>query len=212
MEDILSALESLPNLEELKVRSGRSELVKNLAGMVKQHCLLEVNKEGFEAFSVEYVGTLKSALVDGQATPQPRPDREQMLATFFRLRQSKLPDMWRQFLHSISCESATVEPLFIEVCFENMIKERYATTPAKTSTATSLTVDEENIIRYACGFVGMKLHDRFIKQHGSKAAEFVECIDSMHVAGQASSFLDYTREWVDKVNRGGLFHVSDYAL
>ena len=118
-------------------------------------------------------------------------------------------------MHSISCESATVEPLFMElvneVCFENMIKERYATTPARASTATSLTVDEENIIRYACGFVGMKLHDRFIRQHGSKAAEFVECIDSMHVAGQASSFLDYTREWVDKVNRGGLFYVSDYA-
>ena len=117
MEDILSALESLPNLEELKVRSGRSELVKNLAGMVKQHCLLEENKEGFEAFSVEYVGTLKSAL-DGEATPQPRPDREQMWATFFRLRQRKLPDMWRQFLHSISCESATVEPLFMELVNE----------------------------------------------------------------------------------------------
>ena len=40
---------------------------------------------------------------------------------------------------------------------------------------------------------------RFIKQHGNKAAEFVECIDHMHVVGPASSFLDYTRELVDKV-------------
>ena len=57
----------------------------------------------------------------------------------------------------------------------------------------------------------MKLHDRFIKQDGSKAAQFVECIDSMHVVGPASSFLDYTREWIDKVNRGSLFYVSDNA-
>ena len=57
----------------------------------------------------------------------------------------------------------------------------------------------------------MKLHDRFIKQDGSKAAQFVECIDSMHVVGPASSFLDYTREWIDKVNRGGLFYVSNNA-
>jgi hypothetical protein len=57
----------------------------------------------------------------------------------------------------------------------------------------------------------MKLHERFIKQHGMKAAEFVECLDSMRVVGLAASFLDYTREWVDKVNRGGLFYVSDGA-
>ena len=81
----------------------------------------------------------------------------------------------------------------------------YIATPDKAITPTSMTIVEENIIRYACGFVGMKLHDRFIKQHGNKAAEFVECIDHMHVVGPASSFLDYTREWVDKVNRGGLF-------
>jgi hypothetical protein len=56
----------LPNLEEL---SSRSELVKNLAGMVKQHCLLEVNKEKFGLFSAEYAGILKSALAGGEATP-----------------------------------------------------------------------------------------------------------------------------------------------
>ena len=85
------------------------------------------------------------------------------------------------------------------------MKEKYVATPDKAITPTSMTIDEEKIIRYVCGFVGMKLHDRFIKQHGNKAAEFVECIDHMHVVGPASSFLDYTREWVDKVNRGGLF-------
>jgi hypothetical protein len=77
-----------------------------------------------------------------------------MWTTFFRLRQIKLPDLWRQFLHSVSCGCATEEPLFMElvneVCFESMIKETYATIPDRTITATSLTIDEENIIRYAC--------------------------------------------------------------
>lgn len=57
--------------------------------------------------------------------------------------------------------------------------------------------------------MGMKLHKKFILQHGKKAAEFVECIDAMHVVGPDTSFLDYTREWVEKLNRGGLFCVSD---
>ena len=217
MESILSTLESLPNLEELKVKSGRSEVVKKLAENIKQQCLLEVNRQKLELFSTEFADTMKSALESEQGTSRSQHviDREKMWTTFFRLRQNKLPSLWRQFLHSISCSSATQEPLFMElvneVYFENMVKKKYAATHCKAITSTSLTVDEENIIRYACGFVGKKLHDRFIKQHGRKAAEFVECIDSMHVAGEASSFLDYTREWVNKVNRGGLFYVSDCA-
>ena len=46
---------------------------------------------------------------------------------------------------------------------------------------------------------------------GEKAAQFVECIDSMHMSGPSSSLLQYTREWVDRINRGGLFYVSDSA-
>ena len=39
------------------------------------------------------------------------------------------------------------------------MKEKYVATPDK---AITMTIDEANIIRYACGFVGMKLHDRFM--------------------------------------------------
>ena len=75
--------------------------------------------------------------------------------------------------------------------------------------ATSLTKDEENILRYACGYVGMKLYQRFLKTLGEKAAQFVECLSNMHSDGPTSSLLDYTKEWVEKVNRGGLFDISD---
>ena len=75
-----------------------------------------------------------------------------------------------------------------------------------------ITEDEQRIIRYACGYVGMKLHNKFLKQHGEKAARFVECINQMYEDGPSSSLLDYTREWIDRVNRGGLFDVSDEAF
>lgn len=172
-----------------------------------------MNKEKFALFSEEFTGTLISALGDEASSKSI--DRAKMWTTFHKLRESKLPALWRSYLKSIGCSSALEEPLFMELVnetfFANIIKQKYAAPPKLTFTRPSLTKDEENIIRYACGFVGMKLHDRFIKQAGKKAAEFVECIDSMHVVGPASSFLDYTREWVDKINRGGLFYVSDSA-
>ena len=46
---------------------------------------------------------------------------------------------------------------------------------------------------------------------GEKAAQFVECLSNMHSDGPTSSLLDYTKEWVERVNRGGLFDVSDEA-
>ena len=74
-----------------------------------------------------------------------------------------------------------------------------------------LTLDEANVLRYACGFVGMKLHKKFLKIKGIKAAEFTECLNNFQVEGTSTSLLDYTKNWVERVNRGGLFEVNDEA-
>ena len=76
MDSFLCTLKSLPSLEELTVKSARSEL---LAVSVKQQCLLEVNRDKLELFSAEYTDTLKSAIENEEATPQPQAiDREKM--------------------------------------------------------------------------------------------------------------------------------------
>ena len=71
--------------------------------------------------------------------------------------------------------------------------------------------EEENALRYACGF---KLMKKFEKQGTQKAAQFVECLSNMAVGveNEESSFYNYTCEWVKAVDRGGLFHVSDYGF
>lgn len=211
---VLSTIESLHTLQELKVNSARSALVKSIAETVKNHCVLEENTDKFVLFAAEFTAAISSALESSDAS-SPYLAKGIMWMTFHTVRETKLSDLWSSFLPGIGCSNALEEPLFMElvneIFFENMIKIKYATRREKSIIAPSLTKDEENIIRYACGYVGMKLHARFIRQSGRKAAEFVECIDSMHVVGPASSFLDYTREWVDKVNRGGLFYISDDA-
>ena len=61
-----------------------------------------------------------------------------------------------------------------------------------------------------------KLKKKFAKAATDKAAKFLECLDKMEMAmdGRESSFYDYTREWITKLDRGGLFKISDnaYAL
>ena len=48
----------------------------------------------------------------------------------------------------------------------------------------TLTTEEENILRYASGFVPFKLIKRYEKQSLDKAVQFVECLSSMAVSGQ----------------------------
>ncbi len=50
---------------------------------------------------------------------------------------------------------------------------------------------------------------KFLKQPCNKAAVFGECLDHMELKGPTSSLAAYTQQWVDRVNRGGLFDTSD---
>ena len=74
-----------------------------------------------------------------------------MWVQFGVLRQHKLPELWKSFLRAIGCDTASEEPLFMElvneVVFRRMIKSRYI--PAKITAKAappSLTVEEENML------------------------------------------------------------------
>ena len=69
--------------------------------------------------------------------------------------------------------------------------------------------EEENAVRYASGYVAMKLRKEFMKKESEKAAEFVECLSNMAIEGEESDYYVYTMEWLKTVDRGGLFYVSE---
>ena len=132
------------------------------------------------------------------------------------LRANTLPPLWRHFLVEINCEEHCSEPLLSELVNESILDSLIkATFPEFSITRATpmiyITKDEENILRYVCGFIGMKLRQKFLKIAGEKPAQFVECLDKMYNEGPTTTFLEYTQEWVQRVNRGGLFVVSDEA-
>lgn len=72
-----------------------------------------------------------------------------------------------------------------------------------------MTVEEEEAVRYAGGYVAMKIKKRYMSKNGSKAAEYIECLSHMAVDGEDTSFFQYTKTWTIIVNRGGLFELND---
>ena len=68
---------------------------------------------------------------------------------------------------------------------------------------------EKNALRYASGYIAMKLLKHYKTGKGTKARQFVDCLSNMAVVGDDQSYYAYTKEWISKANRGGLFEVND---
>ena len=82
-------------------------------------------------------------------------------------------------------------------------------TSSTTPKNSLISPDEENIVRYASGYVPMILMKRYEGNISEKSTMFVECLSAMAVNGEESTILEYTSQWVSKVNQGALFEVND---
>ena len=75
-----------------------------------------------------------------------------------------------------------------------------------------LTVEDDNAIRFASGFVV-----KSVKKKLEKSEEYLQVLECMHESDDVDerdedNFLEYTREWITRIDRGGLFRVSDEAF
>ena len=82
--------------------------------------------------------------------------------------------------------------------------------------AVSMSMDEENALRYAAGFVPFRLMKKMRTMSDIKFQPFLTCLSSMSVTDQSdladhnyTSFGDYTFQWLSLQDRERLFEVND---
>lgn len=78
-----------------------------------------------------------------------------------------------------------------------------------------MTNVEENILRYAAGYVPFALKRQCLKQeHNSDMKQKAECLNALEVENEdeeCQSFHKYTKYWIEKENRGGLFTLNNQS-
>ena len=112
-----------------------------------------------------------------------------------------LCDIWKSFLDALNCEfDPLVQQYVNQELYSGIIKVRCASGPTKVS---SILKEEENVVRYAAGYVPFTLLKKHERSLAETAAFFVECLSGMAINGEESSFLEYTAEWIRKVNGVG---------
>lgn len=172
----------------------------------------ECNLDCFEEFSQKLIACLErtySGAAEGCASNY----KVQLWSQFHVKRLTTLCDMWRQFLDSLKFDVDPLVQQFVnQELYSSIIKSRCGCHRTIVGKSASMSIEEENIVRYAAGFVPFALLKRYERNVSTSSAFFVECLSGMAVTGEESSFLEYTRDWISKVNRGGLFEINDTAF
>lgn len=150
-----------------------------------------------------------------------RKEREKSYRTFYNITiNDSLFKIWEEFLNSQSVinnkYSRMLWGFILDRFLFNLVKtvnEISRESPEKLSEEVlKLTPMEEATIRYVSGYIPYSLKKKYSKLkdiHTKEAILAVLNFWSDELDGSHETFLQYTKEWVDKVNRGGLFKVSD---
>ena len=218
-EIVRAAISSVPSLPECAVNTPKTISTCDKAQQLITAVAKEENLDIFDTFADALLLKLHKPLTVARATCSSKSVslvREKMWIEYQDMRSTTLVALWDKFFVDINCthlKDHMLIQLINQLLFESIITEQF-TKPKSIQPCQehSLSGDEQNILRYACGFVPMRLIHRFSKQQGCKAASFVECLSHMAVDGPQSSFHDYTREWTIITNRGGLYEVNDCAF
>lgn len=161
------------------------------------------NVEDFDIFCIQIVGILRPLAVL---------DRMKVLSSFHQLSIHVLPSMWSQLFTKLQVPPVSalrMQSVNRHLLNLILVEEKSAPSSQTEPGPVVMGSEEENAVRYASGYVAMKLRKEFMKKDSEKAAQFVECLSSMAVEGEESDYYVYTMEWLKTVDRGGLFHISD---
>ena len=201
--------------QELLVTSARMDCVRTVAKSILERASSgEAEMTAFDAFALDLTACLRRILETESAYRSAAARREKMWIAFHQVRLTEMPRIWEKYITSLNIQpdhflqQSANQKLFEMLLSSHLYTPQSGSSQHAQPTISSDTVfskDELNALQYACGYVPHALLKGYEKRCGEK---FDQCLSDMAVASEHDDYLQYTREWIDKVNRGGLFPLN----
>ena len=125
----------------------------------------------------------RSASSSEESVPSAGIDREKALMAFASTRVDVLPGLWSAFYVAIGLpfEDPLLSQMINRRVFDDfLIKRQSVSIDSPAVPSVAMSVDEENAVRYAAGFVPFRLIKKFSKlAPNDKHSRFVQCLKSM---------------------------------
>ena len=198
-----------------RCKQAKDDVRKFMTAVMKNDSLMDI----FDEFASNLIKELEKCFFSCISSDVPfrskHMKREKIWKSFQKLRFNKLGKMWSDLFLSNEGNIPKLSPLIYQSITQKLYSELInchigtindIKVASSRSEVASLTVDEENIIRYVAGYVPFKLLLQYEKNMAAEAVQVIDCLAGMAVNGDA---MEYTSKWIDLVNRGGAFDVSD---
>lgn len=202
--------------EEVKVEQTGQDSLSTLVGLDSTES--DDTAAILGSFCCELVAVLNRAL-KFVGKVKPTLARERAITIFQRLTGEELPLVWQCLSKKLKLPEINThqQQSVNRRLFDQLLVKQLAPVedqgPRLTVKRAHLTCEEDNAVRYAAGYVAMKLLKKYKKLTTTTAANYVECLSNMTMVTSETcreeSFYDYTLEWISNVDRGGLFYIND---
>ena len=205
---VKSAMTTTLDKQEFVATTSRAGTVQKMSKLLLD---LPENNLAFNTFCDCLVGTLRRNFQKVGRCRSNATKRERLWRSFHKQSVEELPSKWKNLYMSLSLVDVE-ENLFNQtvnvVVYKQLLKQHFAADrPSKggvdADQEIQLSKDEMNALRYASGYVPMKLlkkYEKKGKKFGKKAEQFEMCLGNMAVTSQETDFTQYTSEWFHKVD------------
>jgi hypothetical protein len=162
----------------------------------------------FHTFGKKLVSALSSCFLSKRTV---KLQREAMWGQYHSLRSSaSFRDDWVHFVQE--AVGRTPSPIFFQhvthEVFKYLIKAEYPIAETNRSSSNKeMTREEENVLRYVAGYVCRNMKAKLESSSLSNKDSLVSCLLDMKSDNEQED--DVSEDWVNAVDRGGLWHVTD---
>lgn len=206
---LVNAVEAVLTDSGFKVDSPDAAAALNTAGALLDWCKKEENSLVLKSFSKYLTSNLKPCL--GKEKLSLRTRKSRMWGHYHQLRTSeKFAQEWKDFLTK-SVGSEVAIPAFFQFVtdkvFKDIIKQEFELNVSRSNACCEMTYDDQCATRYIAGYVCRKVRDRLESTRIPHKNDLI--ITLYEFRGNGVESVDASEDWVDTIDRGGLWHVTD---
>eukprot|EP00058_Branchiostoma_floridae_P021018 XP_002606508.1 hypothetical protein BRAFLDRAFT_126441 [Branchiostoma floridae] len=217
-ELLIQALEAAVKYPPWHVTIGTFKTPGNTAAQTAKELLDTLDISQHTQFVGNLCGLLWDVIVSGDRATLCSAAYEHMFRQYYLLCSGKIYiALWKDLMTSVCKTPCPLLHQFLtRQVFEGLLRKRHtvdAPISSEARVASTMTPEEEQVVRYIAGFIPFALLKKYRKLANNKVAQlYVHILQQWRVSSvdnRPSTFLLYTELWINEVSRGGLFMVKD---
>ena len=195
--------------DSFKVKTPSTIEARKCAEKLLAWCLDNKNISLVDEFSITLTNLMEK-VISASSSKSFTHNNEKLWRNFFLLRSSQsYVDQWSQFLKTADVPvKAVLFQHLTDVLFRKLLNDHFQVHHVDVETDTELNNKEKGVLRYVAGYICRHLRQKLEREGHEFKEEMVLCLLDL-VKGNDTEQPGTDEEWIDLLDRGGLWHVKE---